>query len=246
MSTRNEVAQFKSSWQSDFATIGTEVSSFDLKRYTPIGTSPKKKLWSYPTELTRTRPEAEIITHYRSLGETVPIIDPLFEAKRIAEASLKALKEPKTEIKESDAGSDLSSDAHETPEPAPIQSEEPKSQPAPTASAPAPVSASTSASAPVAGPTKPKPKPLHPVNGSAPRGPTKTSSAANIPVNRGQYVAVKPGPNGRENPKPAQSTHQSSANTSARPVLKRTNSQQQLVGNVGRKPMDVTNTIHKQ
>jgi hypothetical protein len=95
----------------------------------------------------------------------------------------------------------------------------------------------------------PKPKALNPVNPSLQRANTKPISAANILPNVTKGVPLKAGPNGRENPRPAQpstNTAASTNNNGAKPMLKRTNSQQQLVGALSRKPTDVTNTATKQ
>lgn len=183
-------------------------------------------MWSYPTELARTRPEAEIIAQFRNGGEPVTIVDPLVEARKAAEAALKSLKE----TKEAEVASDLSFEGADAIDS--VASEDIKS----TENKPSALAA--------VGMQKPKVvKPLTQNNQTAvPRAGTGINKAA-LPtastLSKTMSVNKIPLAN-RENPKTTQPQQAQStvAPTNNKPMLKRTNSQQQLVTAVVRKPQE--------
>lgn len=204
-----------------------------------------KKSWSYPSELTHTRPDADIVAQYRAHGDLSSYPDPLREARKIAEAALKSLKDPS---KEADTPADLASDGAETSEsssplftPAPVEPEVEEPQLFKSAAV-AEKSEKASENKPTMAPPaaqKPKPKPLAPSNTAArPAVVNKNANAANMQVNR-VAPGAKPGLAGRENPvRPANAAASTTGNasaattsngTAAKPMLKRTNSQQQIV-----------------
>lgn len=93
----------------------------NFKGYTPVGESPMKRAWNYPRELTRSRHEAEVLAQYRNGGEPLPVLDPLLEAKKIAESALKALHEPVCEDKQEEFSSEPSSEPEEEVRPKQVE-----------------------------------------------------------------------------------------------------------------------------